>query len=593
MNSPQFSSDKTVRFTLLVSLLVLISIILAGASLKMIGEQSRTKEERYLNELEAKHDERVLMIENFSHTILEQLIEITSMVHAENAAVQPFWPGVRLPTSSGTLPGLEALLVFEGTKRCYPLISLSQPQGSSPPYPFIRHQQRLLQLNKNDLFLRNRNQFFKELTSPVFTPGLDAAAQYLAFEKSFLNEKKLDSHFQRISIQDSLIREQIGHALLIKQYEWEIVHAMEMEKKDENRHFYLADQFLIVTAKKGSLQTIALFDKEHLLNALLDKLDQRKGEAFALRVGEEWFGTEAPPAGEWVLKETLFKKNHHPVQLLRSYRLTPHAFRLETQRSEFFQKLLVGVVLLIVFFSLINSLHSFHKEKRLLAIKVNFLNSVSHELKTPLTSIKLIADTLATGRIVSTDRVVSYAHAVRKESQRLEQLVEDILNYNRLEQGVPKELFQSVDLYERTAEIIARMEPIAQAKGLSLTFSGQRGAVIMGEVRSLDSLIGNLIDNAIKYTPAEGKISVIVEQRGTKAVLVVSDNGMGIAADEQGKIFDLFYRIGDEMVRNTPGSGLGLAIVERSAKLHNAHISIHSTPQKGTIFTVTFGADHV
>lgn len=115
----------------------------------------------------------------------------------------------------------------------------------------------------------------------------------------------------------------------------------------------------------------------------------------------------------------------------------------------------------------------------------------------------------------------------------------------------------------------------------------------MGEVRSLDSLIGNLIDNAIKYTPAEGKISVIVEQRGTKAVLVVSDNGMGIAADEQGKIFDLFYRIGDEMVRNTPGSGLGLAIVERSAKLHNAHISIHSTPQKGTIFTVTFGVDHV
>ena len=249
----------------------------------------------------------------------------------------------------------------------------------------------------------------------------------------------------------------------------------------------------------------------------------------------------------------------------------------------------------LLFFSLITvifgsffMLRFFIQEHKLLAMKANFLSSVSHELKTPLTSIKMFAEMMARGRVMKVEKVQEYSGLINKEATRLENLIGAILNYTRMEHGTGAFKWEKLDFSVCVRKVFEAVEDIGVEKGLSFKTHFDPNVYVMGDYTALYSLAQNLIENAIKYTNAPGDIEIKVYNEDDRAVFSVIDTGVGIPSSEQKNIFNDFYRVGDEMTRSTKGSGLGLAIVKRVAETHKATISLVSKPGKGSNFTVRF-----
>jgi len=228
------------------------------------------------------------------------------------------------------------------------------------------------------------------------------------------------------------------------------------------------------------------------------------------------------------------------------------------------------------------------QERRLLAMKANFLSSVSHELKTPLTSIKMFAEMMARGRVAKVEKVQEYSGLIGKEATRLENLIGAILNYTRMEHGKGAFKWERLDFSVCAKKVFDAVEDIGVEKGLEFHTKFEPGVYVMGDYTALYSLAQNLIENAIKYTNAPGEITISVYNEEDRAVFSVADTGIGIDSSEQKNIFNDFYRVGDEMTRSTKGSGLGLAIVKRVAETHRATISLSSKLGKGSTFTVRF-----
>ncbi|MCL2102328.1 MAG: HAMP domain-containing histidine kinase [Fibromonadales bacterium] len=227
----------------------------------------------------------------------------------------------------------------------------------------------------------------------------------------------------------------------------------------------------------------------------------------------------------------------------------------------------------------------FSRERQLRLMKDNFLSTISHELKTPLTSVKMYSDLI----IRKPEKAVNYTGVILKETSRLENLIDAILNYTRMESGKNTFRWESINLSECAEKVCDSLEVIANGKGLEIKREIPENCNIIGDYPSIYSLVQNLVDNAIKYT-AEGYVSVKLQTEEQGTSLSVEDTGKGIPVDEQKNIFDGFYRIGDESTRETKGSGLGLAIVKRTADIHKASIILKSAPGKGAIFTVVFKA---
>jgi two-component system phosphate regulon sensor histidine kinase PhoR len=214
-----------------------------------------------------------------------------------------------------------------------------------------------------------------------------------------------------------------------------------------------------------------------------------------------------------------------------------------------------------------------------------FTANVSHELKTPLTSISGYAELMQSGTVPAAD-MVGFAARIHEESTRLISFVQDILALSKLDEA--KELvFEEVDFYMVAKESIAAFMYLAEEKGLSLSFKGIP-CRILGNPLVLREMIDNLIDNAIKYTPEKGSISVSLQKQNGKLAFSVSDTGIGIPLGEQEKVFHRFYRVEKSHDKKTGGTGLGLAIVKHGAALHHADVFLESTPYMGTIITLLF-----
>ena len=262
--------------------------------------------------------------------------------------------------------------------------------------------------------------------------------------------------------------------------------------------------------------------------------------------------------------------------------------RKESRQRMFLMYGLLLFSLITVIFGSFFMLRFIIQEHKLLAMKTNFLSSVSHELKTPLTSIKMFAEMMARGRVVKVEKVQEYSGLIGKEASRLETLIGAILNYTRMEHGTGAFKWERLDFSVCAKKVFDAVEDIGVEKGLEFHTKFEPGAYVMGDYTALYSLAQNLIENAIKYTNAPGEVTISVYNEEDRAVFSVADTGVGIDSSEQKNIFNDFYRVGDEMTRSTKGSGLGLAIVKRVAKTHKATISLTSKPGKGSTFTVRF-----
>lgn len=217
-----------------------------------------------------------------------------------------------------------------------------------------------------------------------------------------------------------------------------------------------------------------------------------------------------------------------------------------------------------------------------------FTANVSHELKTPLTSISGIAEIIRNG-IVKPEDIPHFAGKIYDESQRLITLIGDIIKLSRLDENqVPMER-ETVDMLEMARDVVQQLSSVARKRGVTLVANGTHGQV-QGVRQVLGEMVYNLCENAVKYNRAGGRVWVDVQQVADRVVLQVKDTGIGIPAAEQGRIFERFYRVDKSHSKAVGGTGLGLSIVKHGAALHHATISVSSEPEQGTEITLTFPA---
>ncbi len=219
-------------------------------------------------------------------------------------------------------------------------------------------------------------------------------------------------------------------------------------------------------------------------------------------------------------------------------------------------------------------------------LRQEFSANVSHELKTPLTSISGFAELMKEG-MVPQEMVKEFAGDIYRESQRLIELVNDIIRLSRLDESNRVEELDCVDLYDLSDEILANLRPVAERQKVTMTLEGGH-AKVQGVWQILNEMVYNLCDNAIKYNRPGGELHVKVEQRRSEARITVSDNGIGIPYADQNRVFERFYRVDKSHSKEVGGTGLGLSIVKHGAQFHNARVELQSEPGNGTAITIIF-----
>ena len=232
--------------------------------------------------------------------------------------------------------------------------------------------------------------------------------------------------------------------------------------------------------------------------------------------------------------------------------------------------------------------HDITELKKLEQMRKDFVANVSHELKTPITSIKGFTETLIDGAKEDPASLEAFLHIISKESERLQTLIQDLLDLTKIEQQSFQLNVQHFNLTSVLSEVITILEKKAGEKGIALEFEPTDNHMfINGDLYRLKQVFINLINNAIMYTPNNGVVSVFIEGSGESVLIHIKDTGIGIENHEIQRIFERFYRIDRARSRNSGGTGLGLAIVKHLIEAHKGSISVISEPGKGTVFTIS------
>lgn len=216
-----------------------------------------------------------------------------------------------------------------------------------------------------------------------------------------------------------------------------------------------------------------------------------------------------------------------------------------------------------------------------------FSANVSHELKTPLTSISGYAELIMSG-VAKPEDAPGFATRIHEESSRLLVLIDDILRLSRLDEGGAGLQWERVDLLTLAHGVLDRLTCAAQSKEITLTAEGD-SAHVYGVKQLLEEMLYNLVDNGIRYNTPGGSVRVTISNaQDTGAIAEVSDTGIGIPVEHQSRVFERFYRVDKSHSRQTGGTGLGLSIVKRGALLHGTRVDLSSEPGRGTTIRLRF-----
>lgn len=218
-------------------------------------------------------------------------------------------------------------------------------------------------------------------------------------------------------------------------------------------------------------------------------------------------------------------------------------------------------------------------------IRRDFSANVSHELKTPLTSINGYAEMIETGTAKGED-VKRFASIIRSEGARLLELINSIIKLSKIEDEPGKKDFEDIDLYRVSLEVIEDLDFIAVQKGIDLKLIGESKLVKANRIM-IKEMIYNLVDNAIKYTPRGGSVTVEIPNGFEKILFKVKDTGIGIKKEDQGRIFERFFMIDKSRSKNKHSTGLGLSIVKHIAEYHEFNIELISEVDKGSEFIIS------
>jgi signal transduction histidine kinase len=272
-------------------------------------------------------------------------------------------------------------------------------------------------------------------------------------------------------------------------------------------------------------------------------------------------------------------------------------YAYQRQRAAIFG-LLVGLSALAALVGFLAARRAFYRQLRLSEMKSNFVSSVSHELRAPIASVRLMAEGLERGKIRDPEKQNEYFRFIVQECRRLSSLIENVLDFSRIEQGRKQYEFEPADAVILARETVRLMQTYAADAqiGITLEVKGDPVPVEM-DGKAIQQALINLLDNAIKHSPKGSPILVALEFVTADAAnpaalcLSVEDHGEGIPSAEHEKIFERFYRLGSELRRETQGVGIGLSIVKHIVHAHHGAITVRSAQGQGSRFTIKLPAN--
>jgi len=263
-------------------------------------------------------------------------------------------------------------------------------------------------------------------------------------------------------------------------------------------------------------------------------------------------------------------------------------------RTNFAFNMTLSVVLALVLVSgIVLALRSASREMKLSTMKNDFVSNVSHELRTPLSSIRVFGEFMRLGRVTDPDKVREYGEYIETESRRLTQLINNILDFSRIESGRRVYRFEPTDLESVVAETLATFSVRLRSSGFELHFEPPEDDLptMVLDGNAIGRALANLLDNAVKYSDGDHTIKVELKRDGDHAVVSVTDHGIGIPRDEQQRVFERFHRVSTGLVHDVKGSGLGLSLVQHIVEAHGGTVAVESEVGKGSTFSFRLPLD--
>lgn len=250
--------------------------------------------------------------------------------------------------------------------------------------------------------------------------------------------------------------------------------------------------------------------------------------------------------------------------------------------------IILGVLSVLMIGGLVLTYRSVNKQVALARLKSDFVSNVSHELRTPLALIRLYAETLELGRINTQEKKLEYYSIIRKESERLTALINNILDFSRIEAGRKEYDFRETDIAELVRNTLDSYRYQIEQQGFALEEQIDPGIPpVRVDREAIARALVNLVNNALKYSDRNKFLGVKLYRSDSVLKLEVVDRGIGIDRNEQARIFEKFYRTCDPLVHNTKGSGLGLSLVQHITQAHGGDVEVESAPGRGSKFTMT------
>jgi two-component system phosphate regulon sensor histidine kinase PhoR len=232
-------------------------------------------------------------------------------------------------------------------------------------------------------------------------------------------------------------------------------------------------------------------------------------------------------------------------------------------------------------------LHDVTELRRLENLRQEFVANVSHELKTPLTVIAASAETLLDGALGDPAHNVAFVRRIAEQADRLHQLILDLLSVARIESGQSRFEIAAVPLAPLVEGCLSQFAAKANAKQISLAAESPSEAIsVLADEEGLEQILSNLVDNALKYTPAGGRVTIRWQVNDDAVIMEVSDSGLGISSEDQARVFERFYRVDKARSRELGGTGLGLSIVKHLAQAFGGSVSVRSELGRGSTFSV-------
>ena len=270
---------------------------------------------------------------------------------------------------------------------------------------------------------------------------------------------------------------------------------------------------------------------------------------------------------------------------LHDRRATPEA---SARRSFSFNVSLALALAVVLLAGLGLALRTAGREMRLAAMKSDFVSNVSHELRTPLASIRVFGELMRLGKVTEPAKVREYGEHIEIESRRLTHLVDNILDFSRIESGRKVYHFGETALEDVVRDVVAAFTMRFKGSEFEIALAGPVAPLppVVADAAAIDHAVSNLLDNAIKYSGSGREITVRLARIGDEVAISVRDHGIGIPAAEHKHIFERFHRVSTGAVHEVRGVGLGLAIVDHIVRAHGGRVEVESEPGKGSTFTI-------